>query len=92
MNQEQERLEKMGVISEVEYLDRASLTVYVRKKKNKKIRELAEFSTAIKRLPERQSIPFTFTEGNFFKINGGKMFSKLDLSDAYHQWVKNAKN
>ena len=44
VNQELERSEKMGVISKVDYSDWATPTVYV-KKKNKKIRVSADFST-----------------------------------------------
>ena len=38
INKELERLEKLGVIYKVEYSEWASLTVYVKKKKNNKIR------------------------------------------------------
>ena len=55
VNQEQERLEKMDVISKVNYLDWAAPTVYV-KKKNKKDPSLC-----------RPYIPITLTGRYFLK-------------------------
>ena len=46
-NQELEQLEKMRIISKIDYPDWAAPTVYV-KKKNEKIRVCADFSTGLK--------------------------------------------
>ncbi len=46
INEELERLEKIVIISKVDYLDWASPTIYI-KKKNQKIRVCADFSSGL---------------------------------------------
>ena len=84
VNQELEYLEKMEVISKVDNSDWAAPTVYV-KKKNKKIRVCANFSTRLNDSLKKHIYPLPSPEDIFSKLNGGKAFSKIDLSKAYLQ-------
>ena len=72
------------MIEKVDYSDWASPTVYV-KKKNKKIRVCADFSTGLNDCIRDHSYPLPTPEDIFSKLNGGKLFSKIDLSEAYLQ-------
>ena len=84
IEKELERLQKMDVIEKVDHTDWASLTVYV-KKKNNKIRVCADFSTGLNECLKDHNYPLPSAEDLFSKLNGGKIFSKIDLSDAYLQ-------
>lgn len=84
VNQELQRLEEMGVISKIGYSDWSSPVVFV-KKKNHKIRVCADFSTGLNDCLKEPSYPLPSPEDVFVKLNGGKIFSKIDLSDAYLQ-------
>ena len=84
VNAELERLEDLGVISKISYSDWASPTVYIRKKNNK-IRVCADYSTGLNDCLKDHSYPLPSPEDIFAKLNGGKVFSKLDLSEAYLQ-------
>ena len=84
IEKELERLQEMGVIEKVDHTDWASPTVYV-KKKNHKIRVCADYSTGLNECIKDHNYPLPSAEDLFSKLNGGKMFSKIDLSDAYLQ-------
>ena len=79
---EQQRLQENGVVKKVDYSNWANPIVYV-KKKNKKIRVCADFSTGLNDCLMDHSYPRP--EDIFTKLNGGKIFSKIDLSEAYLQ-------
>lgn len=79
-----QRLEEIGVIKKVDYSEWASPTVYV-KKKNKKIRVCADFSTGLNECLKDHSYPLPMSEEIFSRLNGGKISSKIDLSKAYLQ-------
>ena len=55
--------------------------VHVKKKSNQ-IRICADFSTGLNDAFQDQSYPLPSPEENFNKLNGWKIFSKIDLSDA----------
>ena len=78
VNEELERLEKLDVIS-----NKSSPTVFVKKKK--RIQVSADFSTGVNGCLKDHSLPLPSPENVFAKLNGGKVFSKIDLSDAYLQ-------
>lgn len=84
VDQELERLTKIGVISKTEYTDWSAPAVYV-KKKSGDIRVCADFSTGLNDAIEEFHYPLPSPEEVFAKLNGGKIFSKIDLSDAYLQ-------
>ena len=81
---ELQRLQENGVVEKVDYSEWASPTVYV-KKKNKKIWVCADFSTGLNDCLMDHSYPLPSPEDIFTKLNGGKIFSKIDLSEAYLQ-------
>ena len=81
---ELQRLQENGVVEKNDYSEWASRTVYV-KKKNKKIWVCADFSTGLNDCLMDHSYPLPSPEDIFTKLNGGKIFSKIGLSEAYLQ-------
>ena len=55
------------------------------KKKNNKIRVCAVFATGLNECLRDHTYPLPTPEEIFSKLNGGKVFSKIDLSEAYLQ-------
>ena len=84
IDKELRRLEENGVIKKVDYSEWASPSVYV-KKKNNEIRVCADFSTGLNECLRGHTYPLPTLEEVFSKLNGGKVFSKIDLSEAYLQ-------
>ena len=74
INEELDRLEKAGILSKIVFSEQS-----VRKKSNQ-IRVCADFSTL-----KDHHYPLPSPEEIFTKLNGGKIFSKIVLSDAYLQ-------
>ena len=74
----------MGILSKVEFSKWAAPTVYIRKK-SKEIRVCADFSTGLNVALKDYHYPLPSPEAVFDKLNGGKVFSKIDLSEAYLQ-------
>ena len=56
-----------------------------KKKKSKEIRVCANFSTGLNAALKDYHYPLPSPEEVFNKLNGGKVFSKIDLSEAYLQ-------
>ena len=83
IDKELERLENLGVISRIEFSEWACPVVYV-KKKNNKIRVCADFSTGQNDSLRDHTYPLPSPE-DICKFKLRKIFSKLDLSDAYLQ-------
>ena len=84
IEEELNRLEAAGILSKVDYSEWAAPTVYVRKK-SKEIRVCADFSTGLNDVLKDHHYPLPNPEDVFTKLNGGKYFSKIDLSEAYLQ-------
>ena len=84
INKELDRLVKTGILSKVEFSQWAAPTVYV-KKNFKEICVCADFSTGFNAVLIDYHYPLPSSEEVFTKLNGGKIFSKVDLSDAYLQ-------
>ena len=78
-----QRLEQMGVISKIQY-KWAAPAVYIKKKSNE-IPVCADFSTGLNAALKEYHYPLPNPDEVFSKLNGGKVFSKIDLSDAYLQ-------
>ena len=58
---------------------------YIQEKKSKEIRVCADFSTGLNAAIKDYHYPLPSPEEVFNKLNGGKLFSKIDLSKAYLQ-------
>ena len=84
INKELDRLEQTGMLTKTDYSEWASLTVYV-KRKNNKIRACADFSSGLHDCLETYYYSQPSLENIFAKLSSNKIFSKLDLSDAYLQ-------
>ncbi|CAH8672200.1 unnamed protein product [Schistosoma rodhaini] len=84
VEQELERLQRSGIIEPVNFSDWAAPIVIV-KKLNGNIRLCADYSTGLNDALEAHQYPLPVPEDLFAKLNGGKYFAKLDLSEAYLQ-------
>ena len=84
MNKEIDRLVNTGILSKVEFREWAAPTVYIRKKSTE-IRVCADFSTGLNAALKDYHYPLPSPEEVFNKLNGGKVFSKSDLSEVYLQ-------
>ena len=84
IDDELDRLVDTGILSKLDFNLWAAPTVYVRKK-TKEIRVCADFSTGLNAALKDYHYPLPSPEEVFSKLNGGKVFSKIDLSDAYLQ-------
>ena len=78
IDEELNRLKQIGVLLKVEYSERASPTVYV-KKKSKEIRVSADFCTRLNNALKDYYYPLLSSEEIFAKLIGGKLFSKINL-------------
>ena len=83
LKEEIERLEKQGVLEKVSYSEWASPVVIVSKGEGK-VRVCGDFVQVNQRC-ETQQHPLPQIDDLFSKLQGGKFFTKLDLSDAYFQ-------
>ena len=68
----------------MDYSEWSALVVYV-KKKNSKIRVCVDYSTRLNDSFKILNYLLPSPENIFANLNGGKFFSKIDLSDAYFQ-------
>ncbi len=84
INEELDSLEKMGIISKVESNSWAAPIVCIKKKSNQ-VRICVDFSTGLNSVIKDYHYPLPSPEEIFNKLNGGVIFSKIDLSDAYLQ-------
>ena len=78
------RLEEEGIITPVRQADWASPIVIVRKKNNQ-IRLCADFKTTINKHIDPHQHPIPDPSYLLSQLSGGRVFSKLDLSQAYAQ-------
>ena len=84
INKELDRLEQAGILSKTDISEWAAPTVHVKKKSNQK-RIWADFFTGLNDALQDHHYPLLNPEEIFNKLNGGKVFFKIDLSDAYIQ-------
>ncbi|XP_052561902.1 uncharacterized protein LOC120426364 [Culex pipiens pallens] len=86
---ELERLQKLDIISPVEFSDWAAPIVAVKKKsvngEPNKVRVCADYSTGLNSLIQPNQHPLPLPEEIFAKLTGSKIFTHIDLSDAYLQ-------
>ncbi|KIH64333.1 reverse transcriptase [Ancylostoma duodenale] len=84
VEKELDRLLEMKVIAPVTHSEWAAPIVCVRKS-NGKLRMCADFSTGLNKALESFNYPLPVPEDIFATLNGGAVFSQIDLSDAYLQ-------
>ncbi|XP_062702030.1 uncharacterized protein K02A2.6-like [Aedes albopictus] len=78
------RLQALDIISPVTYSEWAAPIVAVRKP-NGKVRICADYSTGLNEALEANHHPLPLPQDIFAKLAGKKIFSQIDLSDAYLQ-------
>lgn len=81
IDDELNRLEKMGDLSKVKNSVSALPTVYIMKK-SKEIHVCADFSTGLNDALKSNHYPLPGQEEVFAQLSGGLIFSKINLSDA----------
>ena len=81
---ELERLEKEGVIKKIVHSDWAAPVVPVVKPSGK-IRLCGDYKLTINKAIQLDRYPLPLVDDIFTSLTGGKFFTKLDLSQAYHQ-------
>uniref|UniRef100_A0A914HFX2 RNA-directed DNA polymerase n=1 Tax=Globodera rostochiensis TaxID=31243 RepID=A0A914HFX2_GLORO len=81
---ELDRLQAMNVIRPVEHTSWAAPIVVV-KKASGSTRVCADFSTGLNNALRLHQHPLPIPEDIFATLNGGRVFSQIDLSDAYLQ-------
>ena len=82
INKELDRLERAGILSKTDFSEWTAPTVYERKKSDQ-IWVCADFSTGLNQTLKDHHYPLPSPEKIFNKLNGGKIFSKIDLSEVY---------
>ncbi|XP_055615172.1 uncharacterized protein K02A2.6-like [Toxorhynchites rutilus septentrionalis] len=78
------RLENLGILKKVDFAEWAAPIVVVRKP-NGTVRICADFSTGLNSVLEPNQYPLPLPEDIFAKMSGCRVFSHIDLSDAYLQ-------
>ena len=84
VEKELERLEEEGVIEPISFADWAAPIVPVLKS-NKTVRICGDFKLTVNKVSKLDRYPIPRIDDLFSKLAGGKLFSKLDLSQAYLQ-------
>lgn len=84
LEQELVRLEGMNIIEKVDTVSWGTPLVTVMKS-NGKIRLCADYSVTINPLLKEQNYPLPKIDDIFQSLQGGQLFSKIDLSEAYYQ-------
>lgn len=84
VNKELDRLEQLKIISPVDYSEWAAPIVVVRKA-NGSIRICGDYSTGLNSALQPHQYPLPLPEDIFAKLANCKVFSQIDLSDAFLQ-------
>ena len=79
-----DKLEAEGIIEKVDYLDGASPTVPVLKTSGD-LRICGDYSVTINKCSDLEQYPIPTFEELLHKLKSGVKYTKLDLSQAYHQ-------
>uniref|UniRef100_A0A8R1IES0 RNA-directed DNA polymerase n=1 Tax=Caenorhabditis japonica TaxID=281687 RepID=A0A8R1IES0_CAEJA len=85
VEQELDRLESLGVLKKVNHSLWAAPLVCVKKKDTGALRICADFKTGLNAALEDEDHPIPTPEDVFATLNGGTVFSTVDLKDAYFQ-------
>ena len=85
VEEELERLEKEGIIEPVQFADWAAPIVAVLKADGRSVRICGDFKVTINQASKLDRYPIPKIEDLLARLAGGKLFSKLDMSQAYQQ-------
>ena len=85
VEQEIDRLLAEGIIEPIEYADWAAPVVAVLKSDRKSVRLCGDFRMTVNLVAKLHRHPIPRVEDLFATLQGGKKFTKLDLSQAYQQ-------
>lgn len=83
VEKELDRLLSMGVIKPIDYTEWAAPIIVLRKA-NGKTRMCVDYSTGLNDALQPNQHPLPLPDDIFATLNGGKILSQLDLSNAYH--------
>ncbi|XP_064479086.1 uncharacterized protein K02A2.6-like [Ornithodoros turicata] len=84
VERELEKWEKQGFISPVQYSDWATPMVIVRKKDGE-IRMCGDYKSTVNAMARKASFPLPTASEVLASLQGGSVFSTLDLAEAYQQ-------
>ncbi|XP_055584973.1 uncharacterized protein K02A2.6-like [Uranotaenia lowii] len=82
---ELQRLQERGIISPVQFSNWAAPIVVVRKSDNVSVRICGDYSTGLNAALESDRHPLPHPDDIFTALAGARIFSQIDLSDAYLQ-------
>ena len=85
MEKELERLVQEGTLEPVEHSEWASPIVAVLKRDKQSVRICGDIKQTVNPVAKLDRYPIPRIEDLFAKLSGGKLFTKLDLSQAYLQ-------
>ena len=85
VEKELDRLVEEGTLEPVEHSEWAAPTVAVLKPDKQRVRICGDFKQTVNEIAKLDRYPIPRVEDLFAKLAGGKMFTKLDLSQAYLQ-------
>ena len=84
VDDEYDRLEREGIIEKVEFSEWATPMVHIPKSDNT-TRSCGDYAVTVNPQLQVPHYPIPLPEDVFQKLRGGKLFSKLDLKNAYQQ-------
>ena len=87
VEQELEHLTKKGIIEPVQFADWVAPIVPVMKKDRTSLRICRDFKVTINQVSKLDKCPIPKIDDLFAQLAGEKRFTKLDMSQAYHQMV-----
>ena len=85
VDEELQRLQKDGIIEPVQFADWAAPIVSVLKSDGKSVRICGDFKLTVNQASKLDRYPIPKIEDLLAKLAGGKLFTKLDMSQAYQQ-------
>ncbi|KAK3749146.1 hypothetical protein QZH41_009832, partial [Actinostola sp. cb2023] len=86
VEEEYDRLEREGIIERIEYSEWGTPMVHI-PKSDGKTRSCGDYSVTLNPSLKVPQYPVPLPEDVFRKLAGGKLFSKLDLTNAYQQML-----
>ncbi|XP_028400835.1 uncharacterized protein K02A2.6-like [Dendronephthya gigantea] len=90
---EYDRLEQQGIIEKIEYSEWATPMVHVPKSDGQmQTRSCGDYSVTLNPSLKVPQYPMPVPEDVFRQLSGGKLFTKLDLTNAYQQMLLDPKS